>query len=235
MGHLAKRFGISDKGLAKICNRFDIPRPRQGHWGKLAAGKPVEAIALPPASPHLDPSIRISSSVQRDPIEPEARAVGRCPWRDKDDPRRRTARASTSHYRWLDRPARARNQEAGEDLRSPAKALHGTDTIRRTGAPTPLSARRVVQGTGGPPDNSRGKRTARTSCNIGPREDRIPTSRQTPASAPAPHSRQTAMALCERQRLQAQTGGNRRTDLRNQELASRRSVTQLAGRPEGHG
>lgn len=73
MSHLAKRFGISDQSLAKICKRFDVPRPRQGHWNKLAAGKPVETIALPPASAGLDPTIRISPSSQEDPIKPEAR------------------------------------------------------------------------------------------------------------------------------------------------------------------
>lgn len=73
MSHLAKKFGISDQGLAKICKRFDVPRPRQGHWNKLAAGKPVETMVLPPAPSGGDPTIRISPSSMEDPIRPEAR------------------------------------------------------------------------------------------------------------------------------------------------------------------
>ncbi len=41
MIHAAKGLGLSDQGLAKLCKREQIPRPPQGHWSKLAAGKPV--------------------------------------------------------------------------------------------------------------------------------------------------------------------------------------------------
>ncbi|MBO9695200.1 MAG: hypothetical protein J7499_03295 [Sphingopyxis sp.] len=41
MIHVAKGLGLSDQGLAKLCKREQIPRPPQGHWNKLAAGKPV--------------------------------------------------------------------------------------------------------------------------------------------------------------------------------------------------
>jgi hypothetical protein len=30
MTHLSKSFGISDQGLAKICKRIGVPRPKQG-------------------------------------------------------------------------------------------------------------------------------------------------------------------------------------------------------------
>jgi len=47
MRHLAKEYGISDVGLAKICKKHDIPRPGVGYWAKLEFGKEVEkAIAL---------------------------------------------------------------------------------------------------------------------------------------------------------------------------------------------
>lgn len=59
MSRLAPQFGLSDQGLAKICARFDIPRPQQGHWNKLAAGKPVIVKALPPARPGLSDTIKI--------------------------------------------------------------------------------------------------------------------------------------------------------------------------------
>ena len=44
---LAKEFGISDVGLAKVCMKYDIPRPPRGYWAKLAARKKVRKIPLP--------------------------------------------------------------------------------------------------------------------------------------------------------------------------------------------
>ena len=32
---LAKEFGLSDVGLAKVCKRHNIPRPERGHWATL--------------------------------------------------------------------------------------------------------------------------------------------------------------------------------------------------------
>jgi hypothetical protein len=42
MRTLAKEFGMSDVGLAKVCRRYDIPRPPPGYWAKLQAGKKVK-------------------------------------------------------------------------------------------------------------------------------------------------------------------------------------------------
>lgn len=44
---LARRFGISDVGLAKVCRRSDIPSPPRGYWAKIAAGDPVQRLELP--------------------------------------------------------------------------------------------------------------------------------------------------------------------------------------------
>ncbi|WP_293985652.1 hypothetical protein [Sphingobium sp.] len=73
--HLAGRFGISDQSLAKLCDRFDIPRPRPGHWNKVAAGKEISVPALPPAKAGMDEKIEITpvpdggaSSTAHDPI-----------------------------------------------------------------------------------------------------------------------------------------------------------------------
>lgn len=42
---LAERFGISDRGLGKICERHRVPTPPRGYWAKLEAGaKPKKAI-----------------------------------------------------------------------------------------------------------------------------------------------------------------------------------------------
>jgi hypothetical protein len=39
---LAKKYGLSDVGLAKVCKRNNIPRPGNGYWAKVAHGKKVE-------------------------------------------------------------------------------------------------------------------------------------------------------------------------------------------------
>ncbi len=44
---IAKDFGISDVGLAKLCVRHNIPRPPQGHWARLRAGHDVKVTPLP--------------------------------------------------------------------------------------------------------------------------------------------------------------------------------------------
>ncbi len=39
MVSLAKRFGLSDVGLAKACRALDVPLPYRGYWAKRAAGR----------------------------------------------------------------------------------------------------------------------------------------------------------------------------------------------------
>ena len=45
--HLARRYEISNVGLAKICRKHDIPRPPRGHWAKLQFGKASPQTPLP--------------------------------------------------------------------------------------------------------------------------------------------------------------------------------------------
>lgn len=42
MRDVAAEFGISDVGLSKVCERHCVPRPEQGHWNKINAGKKVK-------------------------------------------------------------------------------------------------------------------------------------------------------------------------------------------------
>ncbi|WFU61238.1 hypothetical protein [Bradyrhizobium brasilense] len=48
MIRLAEELGISGNGLAKVCDRLDVPYPPRGHWAKKEAGKPVVTLKLPP-------------------------------------------------------------------------------------------------------------------------------------------------------------------------------------------
>jgi hypothetical protein len=45
---LAKKYGMSDVGLRKVCIALDISLPGRGHWAKIAAGKPSP---MPPLRP----------------------------------------------------------------------------------------------------------------------------------------------------------------------------------------
>lgn len=46
MTTLAKRYGISDNGLRKICLKLQVPLPKAGHWMKVKAGKKVKVAPL---------------------------------------------------------------------------------------------------------------------------------------------------------------------------------------------
>lgn len=47
MVRLAQQYGITGNGLAKICDRADVPYPPRGYWAKHAAGKAVTSTPLP--------------------------------------------------------------------------------------------------------------------------------------------------------------------------------------------
>lgn len=49
---LAKRYGLSDVGLAKTCRRPKVPLPGRGYWAKSAAGHPVKRMPLPGLPPN---------------------------------------------------------------------------------------------------------------------------------------------------------------------------------------
>lgn len=53
---LAKRYGLSDVGLAKACKRHRIPRPSLGYWAKQAVGR---APAQPPLPTVTDPKLQV--------------------------------------------------------------------------------------------------------------------------------------------------------------------------------
>jgi len=49
MQKLAKKYGLSDVGLAKVCKKLKNSRPGLGYWAKKAAGKHVgKRPPLPP-------------------------------------------------------------------------------------------------------------------------------------------------------------------------------------------
>ena len=48
MGAVAGRYGLTGNGLAKICDRLDIPRPPRSHWTRSASARDPRP-DLPPA------------------------------------------------------------------------------------------------------------------------------------------------------------------------------------------
>src|SRR5258708_29640975 len=44
---VAKRYGISDVALRKICRKLAVPLPPLGYWAKIAAGKKLPTPSLP--------------------------------------------------------------------------------------------------------------------------------------------------------------------------------------------
>lgn len=53
MARLAKEYGLSDSGLAKICRKHNIPRPPRGFWARVAAGQNLKRAPLPTGDPGI--------------------------------------------------------------------------------------------------------------------------------------------------------------------------------------
>src|ERR1700742_1941506 len=67
---VAESFGLSDVGLAKICERHRVPVPPRGYWAKKEAGKKVNQSIFAEADDPLLNRIEISSvrSALPDPV-----------------------------------------------------------------------------------------------------------------------------------------------------------------------
>lgn len=48
---IAKELGVSDVWVGKVCKRANIPKPPPGYWQKIAAGKVIKRLPLPPPRP----------------------------------------------------------------------------------------------------------------------------------------------------------------------------------------
>lgn len=64
VSEVARRFGISDVGLSKICRRASIPTPQRGYWARLDGGQDVRPTPLPAAPRDLPGKIRIRAIAQ---------------------------------------------------------------------------------------------------------------------------------------------------------------------------
>ncbi len=130
MTKLAQGFGISDVGLAKICDRHRVPTPPRGYWAKKEAGKKVkQTIFVQVDDPLLD---RVSIDAARDRI-PE-------PVREIIEQRRAERKAARST-----RPAPAMAPPHTELVANPHPAIRATAAALRSARP---SKRGVVEAIG---------------------------------------------------------------------------------------
>lgn len=68
---MAKEFGLSDVGFAKLCKRNGIPRPPRGYWAMLQAGKASPREELP--TPERDWEIEITRHATKEEREKRER------------------------------------------------------------------------------------------------------------------------------------------------------------------
>lgn len=66
---LCTEYRLSDRGLAKICARMEIPLPGRGYWQKLENGLQVEKKKLPKLSSSGLEQVIIHETVKRKPTE----------------------------------------------------------------------------------------------------------------------------------------------------------------------
>lgn len=66
---VAKDYGLSDSGLAKICARLAVPIPPRGYWAKLESGQKPCIPVLPKATGKIQETVEIRRPSPRPDIE----------------------------------------------------------------------------------------------------------------------------------------------------------------------
>lgn len=74
---VAAELGISDVGLAKACKRHEVPRPEQGYWNKIHAGKPVKKAAFVEVDDARADRIELGGSLSQLPAEARVEIEGK--------------------------------------------------------------------------------------------------------------------------------------------------------------
>ncbi len=72
---LARKLGVSDVGVAKLCRRAAIPLPGRGYWARVESGQQIGAKPLPPAPAGLPQllSIRARATSNKEGVAPSVR------------------------------------------------------------------------------------------------------------------------------------------------------------------
>ena len=72
---VAKEFGMSDVGLAKVCKKLNVPKPYRGYWQLVEAGRPVTIPPLPPAREGDPTRTTLSPEYYRVDFKPQDQTV----------------------------------------------------------------------------------------------------------------------------------------------------------------
>lgn len=71
MRKLAAEYGLSDVGLAKLCDRHEIPKPPVGYWAKLEVGKaPPRPPLLAASAPTLETISLVHATARKQSASP---------------------------------------------------------------------------------------------------------------------------------------------------------------------
>jgi hypothetical protein len=71
MTEIAEEFGISDVGLAKVCNKLKVPKPYRGYWQLVEAGRSPAVPHLPSARKNDPTKTIISPESARPNVQPQ--------------------------------------------------------------------------------------------------------------------------------------------------------------------
>lgn len=74
MSRLALEFGISGNGLAKICDRLNIPYPPRGYWARKEAGQKVVTFRLPARAESTPNEVAITPTPPPRQLSPDQQA-----------------------------------------------------------------------------------------------------------------------------------------------------------------
>jgi hypothetical protein len=75
MQHLAKDYGVSDRAMAKLCARNQVPVPPRGYWARMRSGYRVDR-----------PPLRAFAAKEKPKPEPPAKQDGQKPEKKKAKP-----------------------------------------------------------------------------------------------------------------------------------------------------
>jgi hypothetical protein len=113
MSSVAKRYRISDRGLAKVCERLKVPRPGRGYWAKKRAGHRVSRRALKTLAPGARESAVVRTHAGGDPApEPSGPVAEQKAFESKEE-NRITVPDRVGRYHPLVRATRVALRELG--------------------------------------------------------------------------------------------------------------------------
>ena len=92
MTQVAQDFQISDRAMAKVCAKKQVPAPPRGYWAKKNAGKHIPAIPLPRfvAKPPKE---------EKDKVNPTQRVAGRPKIHSEFEERNQTIKKGLKQFR----------------------------------------------------------------------------------------------------------------------------------------